>query len=281
MDGQAIIPIEEKEIKRSKLVELFQEHIFTPLKNMFQKSESEGRQHYADIIVRNVRSEVLLLQRAYTDDFQQGAWALPGGKLDPGETPVVAAIRELKEETGLTATVRFLETKEKPDAVIHYFEAFTISDNESNRGDYGNYAVIDSSILLDINEHRGYEWVKESEVASHDLLLDLSTYINDLISKCIPITVVQTHKYSNPEEQIAKEAGGSISLDDYWKTIETAFDLEQITPEQFLKAKEQYAILKKAEAIETIKKGFDEGLVSDKDYLALIAQNPTRWSHSN
>ncbi|GAA3790260.1 NUDIX hydrolase [Sphaerisporangium flaviroseum] len=34
------------------------------------------------------------------DRFRQG-WELPGGRIDPGETPRQAAVRELREETGL------------------------------------------------------------------------------------------------------------------------------------------------------------------------------------
>ena len=41
-------------------------------------------------------NKVLLIQR---EDYE--IWALPGGAIDPGESPATAAIREAREETGL------------------------------------------------------------------------------------------------------------------------------------------------------------------------------------
>ena len=41
--------------------------------------------------------EILLMQR---QDFE--VWGLPGGEIDPGETPAQAAVREVAEETGLS-----------------------------------------------------------------------------------------------------------------------------------------------------------------------------------
>jgi 8-oxo-dGTP pyrophosphatase MutT (NUDIX family) len=44
---------------------------------------------------------LLLTRRAAGLRAHAGQWALPGGRLDDGETPVQAALRELAEEVGL------------------------------------------------------------------------------------------------------------------------------------------------------------------------------------
>jgi 8-oxo-dGTP diphosphatase len=47
---------------------------------------------------------VLLVHRRADDGTPP--WVLPGGKLEPGETPEAATVREVLEETGLTVTPR-------------------------------------------------------------------------------------------------------------------------------------------------------------------------------
>ena len=54
------------------------------------------------ILLSDRDGRVLMLQRAADDDILPGAWELPGGGIDPGESPVQAAARELREEVGVT-----------------------------------------------------------------------------------------------------------------------------------------------------------------------------------
>ncbi len=49
------------------------------------------------------QDSVLLVLR--TKAPRAGLWSLPGGHIEPGETAAAAALRELREETGLDATV--------------------------------------------------------------------------------------------------------------------------------------------------------------------------------
>jgi len=46
---------------------------------------------------------VLLIRRGAPP--RQGEWSLPGGRIEPGERAVDAALRELREETGIEAEI--------------------------------------------------------------------------------------------------------------------------------------------------------------------------------
>ncbi|MFD6897159.1 NUDIX hydrolase [Rhodococcus sp. NPDC060086] len=73
----------------------------------------EGRRHAAVVIAvldDGTGNPVMPLTRRPTKlRAHPGQFALPGGRLDPGETPEVAALRELHEELGLDAA---------PDAIV-------------------------------------------------------------------------------------------------------------------------------------------------------------------
>lgn len=51
------------------------------------------------------QAALLLTRRAGNLRSHSGQWALPGGRIDEGETPEEAALREMREEVGLTLDV--------------------------------------------------------------------------------------------------------------------------------------------------------------------------------
>ncbi|WP_330335738.1 NUDIX hydrolase (plasmid) [Streptomyces sp. NBC_00536] len=70
----------------------------------------------ADIVATTPDGLVLLIERGWPP--HKGAWALPGGWVDAGETSRAAAVRELAEETGLRVVegdLRQVGTFDQPD----------------------------------------------------------------------------------------------------------------------------------------------------------------------
>ncbi len=72
--------------------------------------------------MRDSEGQVLLVHRPRYDD-----WTLPKGKLDSGETFEEAAVREVREETGLRctlgrelATAEYRDNKDRPKVVRYW-----------------------------------------------------------------------------------------------------------------------------------------------------------------
>ena len=56
--------------------------------------------HVVAAVLRDARGRILLARRTAGRDLA-GAWEFPGGKVEPGEAPVEALARELREELGI------------------------------------------------------------------------------------------------------------------------------------------------------------------------------------
>jgi ADP-ribose pyrophosphatase YjhB (NUDIX family) len=62
-----------------------------------------GRVEGANVLATDGEGRILVVKPTYTRD-----WMLPGGRVERGETPHAAAIRETREETGLEVTLERL-----------------------------------------------------------------------------------------------------------------------------------------------------------------------------
>jgi len=95
---------------------------------------SERRVEAAGGVVVADDGQVLLVHRPRYDD-----WTLPKGKLDRGETFEEAALREVREETGLrctlgreVATTEYRDSKDRPKVVRYWLMEVEGGDFRAN-----------------------------------------------------------------------------------------------------------------------------------------------------
>jgi len=97
------------------------------------------------------KDDKVLLQKKSRGKFGGGKWNAPGGKINEGETPEDAAIREVKEETGLDVTelesTGVLEVKSEGDSFsIHVFKTHSFNGTPQH-GEEGTLKWFDTNTL--------------------------------------------------------------------------------------------------------------------------------------
>ena len=93
------------------------------------------------------RGRILLVKRSLDDRSGPGEWEFAGGRIEFGETPEEALIREASEETGLKINIHD----------VAYTDSFVAEDTELIIIAYFCTCNTDSIILS--NEHIDYKWV--------------------------------------------------------------------------------------------------------------------------
>lgn len=129
--------------------------------------------HAVVIVAKHVDNNKLVVIKQYRKPIKDFIYELPAGLIDPGETPEKAAIRELKEETGLdtvringTITYTFPcvgltnecqaivfcdvcgDTTKEHNVHEEDIESYLMSLNQLNELVWQNKAVIDSKLAM-------------------------------------------------------------------------------------------------------------------------------------
>lgn len=106
----------------------------------------------AGCIVKNEEGKILMMKRL-------GKWDLPKGKIDKGETPIQASLRELEEETGVKAK----SVEQFIDYTFHLYELkgqwmfkktwwFSVHVNFKGKLIPQTEEFIEELVWLDVNE---------------------------------------------------------------------------------------------------------------------------------
>ena len=93
--------VSSKEVYKSKVFRVTEEHAKDP--SGFEIERAIVRHAGSAVMLAVDEKKRVLLVRQFRLPAGKYLWEIPAGRLDPGETPLKAAKRELREETGYSA----------------------------------------------------------------------------------------------------------------------------------------------------------------------------------
>lgn len=138
----------------------------------------QGKVRFADVLVFR-GDKLLILNRVGEKGAASNDWCIPGGHVDPGETFLQAAKRELFEETGIDMSEELLipvgkYIPKKKGIEIHYFMCYIDPDTPAN-------------ILVDGEEETGSEWINpRTELDLYNFIFDMKDNIKRILGIEVP-----------------------------------------------------------------------------------------------
>jgi 8-oxo-dGTP pyrophosphatase MutT (NUDIX family) len=123
----------------------------------------------AAVVLRETDRKVLLLKRADTHTTNPGKWCFVTGYIEPGESAEHAAIRELREELGISAVPvksgEMVLVKVSSALELHVFPYL--------------FVLQDFPVNLD-REHTTYEWIVPASIRQYDIVQQLDDDLKSL-----------------------------------------------------------------------------------------------------
>lgn len=123
-------------------------------------SMRECVRHNGGAAVLCVCDEKVLLVKQFRYLYNRGLYEIPAGKLEKGESPEIAAARELEEETGILAEtlVPYLNIYPTPgytDEIIRVFftDKFTVTQKKPDEGEFVTSEFIPLQEVMEMIEN--------------------------------------------------------------------------------------------------------------------------------
>lgn len=138
----------------------------------------QGKVQFADVLVFR-GDKLLILNRVGEKGAVSNDWCIPGGHVDPGETFLQAAKRELFEETGIDMSESLLipvgkYIPKRKGIEIHYFMCRIDDQTPVN-------------ILVDAEEETGSEWINpHTELDLYNFIFDMKDNIKRILGIEVP-----------------------------------------------------------------------------------------------
>ncbi|WP_404404565.1 NUDIX domain-containing protein [Jeotgalibacillus malaysiensis] len=138
-------------------------------------------------VIENSKGEWLVVKKKYGG--LKGKWSIPAGFVEEGETADQAAVREVKEETGMTAEV----------IRVAGFRSGVLKDTISDNMIIFVMKAMDESEALQIPEDEIEEaaWIDKRELRDHP---DVSSMIPVMIDHEEAATL-EINRHANPGDQ--------------------------------------------------------------------------------